>query len=143
VGEAVREDLGPRPVPRSPAAPESDVAAVADMQHCRPNVTTSVSILHTVSEPRHRVEEGEAMTPTSTMNEYVFEVRLRAVVRVRASDEGVARNVVSSVLGAPGSVEINLANENNARLGRRATVTEVDFVHEKGPRLLKDDVARP
>jgi hypothetical protein len=75
------------------------------------------------------------------MSEYVFEVRLRAVVRVRASDEGVAREVVSSVLGAPGSVEINLANENNAALG--ATVTKVDFVHEKGPILLKDDVARP
>jgi hypothetical protein len=72
------------------------------------------------------------------MNEYVFEVRLRAVVRVRASDEGVARKVVSSVLSAPGSVEINLANENNAG----ATVTEVDFVDGKGPRLIKDDVAR-
>ena len=77
------------------------------------------------------------------MNEYVFEVRLRAVVRVRASDEGVAREVVSSVLGAPGSVEINLANENNAWLGRPATVTEVDFMHQTGPRLLKDDVEGP
>jgi hypothetical protein len=78
------------------------------------------------------------------MNEYVFEVKLRAVVRVRASDEGVAREVVSSVLGAPGSVEINLANENNAaRLGQRATVTNVDFMQKTGPRLLKDDVARP
>lgn len=76
------------------------------------------------------------------MNEYVFEVRLRAVVRVRASDEGVAREVVSSVLGAPGSVEINLANENNAWLGQRATVTEVDFIQKTRPRLLKDDVAR-
>jgi hypothetical protein len=66
------------------------------------------------------------------MNEYVFEVRLRAVVRVRASDEGVARKVVSSVLSTPGSVEINLANENNAGLAQRATVTEVDFVDEKG-----------
>ena len=77
------------------------------------------------------------------MNEYVFEVRLRAVVRVRASNEGVAREVVSSVLGAPGSVEINLANENNAWLGQRATVTEVDFMQKTRPRLLKDDVARP
>ena len=76
------------------------------------------------------------------MNEYVFEVRLRAVVRVRASDEGVAREVVSSVLGAPGSVEINLANENNAWLGQRATVTDVDFMQKTRPRLLKDDVAR-
>jgi hypothetical protein len=40
------------------------LAAVADMQHCHPNVTSSVSILHSVSKPRHRVEEGEAMTPT-------------------------------------------------------------------------------
>ena len=71
------------------------------------------------------------------MNEYVFEVRLRAVVRVRASNEGVAREVVSSVLGAPGSVEINLANENNAWLGQRATVTEVDFMQKTRPILLK------
>jgi hypothetical protein len=77
------------------------------------------------------------------MNEYAFEVRLRAVVRVRASDEGVAREVVSSVLGAPGSVEINLANENNAGLGQPATVTNVDFMQKTGPRLLKDDVSRP
>jgi hypothetical protein len=77
------------------------------------------------------------------MNEYVFEVKLRAVVRVRASDEGVAREVVPSVLGAPGNAEINLANENNAWLGQRATVTDVDFMHQTGPRLLKDDVAGP
>jgi hypothetical protein len=74
------------------------------------------------------------------MNEYVFEVRLRAVVRVRASDEGVAQEVVSSVLGAPGSVEINLPNENKPRLGQPATVTNVDFMQKTGPRLLKDDV---
>jgi hypothetical protein len=94
---------------------------------------------------------GSAIAPLSKlswkgpdMNEYVFEVKLRAVVRVRASDEGVAREVVSSVLGAPGSVEINLANESHAaRLGQRATVTKVDFMQKTGPRLLKDDVARP
>ena len=93
---------------------------------------------------------GSAIAPLSKlswkgpdMNEYVFEVKLRAVVRVRASDEGVAREVVPSVLGAPGSVEINLANENNAWLGRPATVTEVDFMHQTGPRLLRADVAGP
>ena len=47
------------------------------------------------------------------MNEYAFEVTLRAVVRVRATDEAAACKVVPSVLGAPGSVEIRLANENN------------------------------
>ena len=38
-------------------------AAVADMQHCHPNATSGVSILHSVAEPRHRVGEAEAMAP--------------------------------------------------------------------------------
>ena len=41
------------------------------------------------------------------MNEYVYEVTLRAVVRVRAADEEIARKVVPTVLGAPGTIEIN------------------------------------
>ena len=57
----------------------------------------------------------------------MFKVNLVAMVRVRAPDEGAAREVVSTVLGAPGTVEIGLANENNAATGRRATVTDVDF----------------
>jgi hypothetical protein len=77
------------------------------------------------------------------MNEYVFEVKLRAVVRVRATEEHVARKVVSSVLGSPGSLEIELANQNNAAVGRPATVTDVDFLQENDPKLLKDEVARP
>jgi hypothetical protein len=43
------------PLQRSPRS-------VADVQRCHPNVTSGVSILHTVSEPRHRVGEGEANT---------------------------------------------------------------------------------
>jgi len=77
------------------------------------------------------------------MNEYLFEVKLRAVVRVRAAEEDVARKVVSSVLGSPGSVEIELANQNNAAVGRPATVTDVDFFQEKDPRLLKHEITRP
>ena len=38
------------------------VAAVADMQHCHLNVRAVFSILHTVSEPRHKVGDGEAVT---------------------------------------------------------------------------------
>ena len=38
-------------------------AAVADMQHCHPNATSGVSILHSVAEPGHRVGEAEAMAP--------------------------------------------------------------------------------
>ena len=70
------------------------------------------------------------------MSEYVFEVKLRAVVRVRADNEEVARKVVPSVLGPPGSLEIGLANENNAAVGWSATVTKVDFAQEELPRQL-------
>ena len=61
------------------------------------------------------------------MSEFTFKVNLVAVVRVRAADESVARQVVSTILGAPGTVEIGLANENNAAVGNHATITDVDF----------------
>jgi hypothetical protein len=77
------------------------------------------------------------------MNEYEFEVRLRAVVRVRAANEDLACKVVSSVLGAPGSVEIGLANQNNAASGNPSVVTEVDFYQESCPKQLKHDASRP
>jgi hypothetical protein len=77
------------------------------------------------------------------MNQYVFEVKLRAVVRVRADNEEVARKVVPTVLGSPGNVEIVLANENNAALGRAATVTDVDFDQENEAQLLKTNATLP
>ena len=61
------------------------------------------------------------------MEDFTFKVNLVAVVRVRAGDESVARKAVPTVLGAPGTVEIGLANENNAATGRHATITDVDF----------------
>jgi hypothetical protein len=48
------------------------------------------------------------------MKDFAFKVNLVAVVRVRADDESVARKVVPTVLGAPGTADIRLANENNA-----------------------------
>jgi hypothetical protein len=39
----------------------------------------------------------------------------------------VARKVVPTVLGAPGTVEVRLANDAQAAMGRDATVTDVDF----------------
>ena len=57
----------------------------------------------------------------------MFKVNLVAVVRVRAADQAVARKVVPTVLRAPGTVEIRLANENNAAVGNDATITDVDF----------------
>jgi hypothetical protein len=61
------------------------------------------------------------------MKDFAFKVNLVAVVRVRAADESVARQVVPTILGAPGTVEIGLANENNAAVGNHATITDVDF----------------
>jgi hypothetical protein len=61
------------------------------------------------------------------MADFSFEVNLVAVVRVRAADEKVARKVVPAVIGAPGTVEIGLANQNNAAKGMDAAVTDVDF----------------
>ena len=49
------------------------------------------------------------------MSEFTFKVNLVAVVRVRAADESVASQVVSTILGAPGTVEIGLANEHMLR----------------------------
>jgi hypothetical protein len=61
------------------------------------------------------------------MEDFVFKVNLTAVVRVHAADENVARQVVPTVLGAPGTVEIGLANQNNAATGFDARITDVDF----------------
>jgi hypothetical protein len=77
------------------------------------------------------------------MNEYSFEVGVRAVVRVQASDPDAARKVVETVLGAPGSQEIELANRNNQGLGRDATVTAVDFVQKTPAILVADKKKRP
>jgi hypothetical protein len=62
------------------------------------------------------------------MKDFAFKVNLVAMVRVRAADESVARQVVPTVLGAPSTAEINLANQNNVHAtGGDATVTSVDF----------------
>ena len=52
----------------------------------------------------------------ATMQEYAFQVKLVAVVRVRAADEALARKVVPSVLGSPGTMEITLADGSNISL---------------------------
>ena len=68
------------------------------------------------------------------LQEYAFQVNLVAVVRVRAADQTLARKVVPSVLGSPGTSEIRLVNESNNSIGLKATVTVVDF-------FAKDDSA--
>jgi hypothetical protein len=76
---------------------------------------------------RTRRQQTSDGADTATVQEYAFQVKLVAVVRVRAADEGHARKVVPSVLGSPGTAEIRLVNESNNALGLNATVTVVDF----------------
>ena len=74
------------------------------------------------------------------MADFSFEAKLVAVVCVRAADESVARKVVPTVLGSPGTVELRLANEGNAVLAHHATVTNVDFSVEEGSiKLIETD----
>ena len=61
------------------------------------------------------------------MQEYQFEVRLVAVVLVRAQNESLADEVVSSALGSPSTEEIRLANEAGFLMGREATIVAVNF----------------
>ena len=68
----------------------------------------------------------------SAMSDFAFKVNIVAVVRVRAAEENAARKVVRTVLAAPGTSEIRLANENNAVVFKGALVTDVDFLVEKG-----------
>jgi hypothetical protein len=70
------------------------------------------------------------------VQEYAFQVKFVAVVRVSAADEALARKVVPSVLGSPGTTEIKLVNESNNALGLNATVTVVDFFVEGDSAML-------
>ena len=68
------------------------------------------------------------------MRDFAFKIDLVAMVRVRASVEKAVRNIVPTVLKAPDTTELRLANENNAGQGQIATVTGVDFSIAPSPR---------
>jgi hypothetical protein len=71
------------------------------------------------------------------VKEFSFEVRLIARVRVRAPDEASARQAVPSVIGAPGSAEIALANQGIDVLLPGAMVTAVDFIPDGKVKLVR------
>jgi hypothetical protein len=74
------------------------------------------------------------------MQEYLFEVRLVAVVLVRAQNESLASEVVSSALGSPSTEEIRLANEAGFLMGREATIVAVNFsVDQYSTKLIEID----
>ena len=57
-------------------------------------------------------------------NEYVFEVELLAVVRVRAASESGAREAIPAALEARAADVIRLANEAHFIAGKNAIVTK-------------------
>src|SRR3954464_4345969 len=62
------------------------------------------------------------------MPEFVFEVSLKAIVRVRAETEADARQALtSSVLGSPSANEVRLANEANFIGARKARSPRLIF----------------
>jgi hypothetical protein len=63
------------------------------------------------------------------MADYDFEVIIVAVVRVRAENEGVARDIVASSapLSSPSADDIRLANQGEFLLGKHATIVGVNF----------------
>ena len=72
------------------------------------------------------------------MQEYLFEVKLVAVVVVHAQNESLAREVVTAALGSPSTEEVRLANEADFVLGRKATTVAVDFsVDESSTKLIR------
>ena len=73
------------------------------------------------------------------MPEFVFEVSLKAIVRVRAETEADARQALtSSVLRSLSANDIRLANEANFIAGMEGTMTEVDFSIVDNPVKLKN-----
>ena len=64
----------------------------------------------------------------AAMKTFVFETTIDALVRVRAADEDSARKVIPTVLGAPGTADLRLANECiGAGLGIQAVIDDVKF----------------
>jgi hypothetical protein len=62
------------------------------------------------------------------MTEFVFEVSITAVVRVKAETEADARQAVtSSPIGAPSVAEISMANQASFIEGKNASIAGVDF----------------
>jgi hypothetical protein len=77
------------------------------------------------------------------MHVYTFEVKLGAVVQVRARNEDAARQVVLSPLDSPSNDEIKKTNEINLVLNMVATITDVFLSVEESPaRLVKIDGKR-
>jgi hypothetical protein len=61
------------------------------------------------------------------VQEYAFEVKLTAAVRVNAPNESLSRKVLTSALGSPNTAELRLANDINTSIAKDITVTLASF----------------
>jgi hypothetical protein len=78
--------------------------------------------------PPRQTADPALMRKTVAMKTFTFETTIEAVVRVLAADEDSARKMVPTVLGAPGTADIRIANENvGVGLGIQAVIDEVEF----------------
>jgi hypothetical protein len=83
------------------------------------------------------------MRKTVATKTFTFKITIEAVVRVLAADEDSARKVAPTVLGAPGTEDIRIANENISHgLGIQAVVDEVEFKAAPGLTLLEANCER-
>lgn len=71
------------------------------------------------------------------MPRYVFRVNVAGTVRVQAADELEARKVVPAVLLLPGPDEVRMANDSNAKIGWKGTITSVNFRVKGGIALVR------
>ena len=77
------------------------------------------------------------------MREFVFEVSITAIVRVRAETEADARQVVtSSAIAAPSAAEISLANQENFIEGKKS-ISNVDFSIDSNSIKLHEEASTP
>jgi hypothetical protein len=61
------------------------------------------------------------------VKDFIFKVNLVAVVRVRAADENIARQVVPNVSERQAPLKLDWLTQNNAATGHDARVTDVNF----------------
>lgn len=102
-------------------------------QHLLSNLPSKLTCILIASRKPKDVRLGGGSLDFAANNEaamktFVFETTIDALVRVRAADEDSARKVIPTVLGAPGTADIRIANESiGVGLGIQAVIDDVKF----------------
>jgi hypothetical protein len=101
-------------------------------QHLLSNLPSKLTCILIASRKPKDVRLGGSLdfaaNNEAAMKTFVFETTIDALVRVRAADEDSARKVIPTVLGAPGTADIRIANESiGVGLGIQAVIDDVKF----------------